>query len=154
MTETTMRQRAVALAEQGFRVFPLKARSKTPVVKAFYDIATSDPVKVAEMWTDAKGCSQDYNIGISTDNLLVLDIDVKDGKKGEESLRELVEAGLTAATAQTVTPTGGRHLIYQLPPNVIAPSMVNWKPGIDIRGWHSYVVGPGSVLDIGEYEYV
>ncbi len=82
----SLRDQAVAWAERGFRVFPLIAQSKLPRVKEFYDVATSDPEKVAALWSDpVTGWPQDFNIGVSTDHLIVVDIDMKGGKNGLRS---------------------------------------------------------------------
>ena len=152
----TMRDRALAVARLGLRVFPLKAMGKTPAVKRFYDVATSDPAAVAKMWTGADGESLNWNIGISTDNLLVIDVDNKHGKNGDATLAKLAtEHGLDLNTPTSLTPTGGRHLFYRLPPGeyVITNSVNKLGPGIDIRGYHGFVVAPGSVVPAGEYRW-
>ncbi len=161
-----MRDKAVALASQGFRVFPLAARSKDPPIVPknkpplmngeYYDtVPSDDPVEVAAMWTGTDGGSLDYNIAIDSSDMLVLDVDNKGDKPGDGALSELVmEYELDLNTLETRTPTGGRHLFYRLPDGVrVANSASKLAPGIDVRGYHGYVVAPGSVLPNGEYRW-
>jgi hypothetical protein len=151
-----MRDRAIALAQQGFRVFPLKPNSKLPAVREFHIVASRDPAVVYAMWTDSDGNSTDNNIGISGDGLLILDVDTRDGRQGEVSLQKVVaEYGLDLHTVEARTPTGGRHLFYRLPPGEqVRNSCDLLGPGLDVRGYHGYVVGVGSVVPKGEYTWV
>jgi hypothetical protein len=126
-TTLTMRDKAVALAKTGFRVFPLKAGTKDILIYPHYKpkppkgeyhqhIPSSDPADVAAMWTGANDKALNYNIAINTDDLLIIDVDNKGGKSGDLSLLQLVkENGLELATVEARTPTGGRHLFYKLP---------------------------------------
>jgi len=152
----TMRDKALALARMGFAVFPLKPLSKTPAVKRFYEAASSDLDKVAAMWTGSQGESLNNNIGISTDTLCVLDIDNKNGSNCEAALEKLVaEYELDLDTPTTLTPTGGKHLFYRVPPGMqVANTVGKLGPGIDTRGYHGYVVGPGSIVAKGEYRWL
>jgi hypothetical protein len=156
---TTMRDKAVALATLNLRVFPLKPKGKTPIVKAFYDVASCDPIKVAAMWTGPDGESTNHNIGISTDGILVVDVDAKKGKQGFATLERLVrEHGLDLNTVSAGTPTGGHHYYFRLPPDTDPASVPNSEgkvgPGIDTRSYHGFVVAPGSVTDLGEYQWI
>lgn len=154
--EVAMRERAIALAGMGFRVFKLQVGGKLPAVPAFYDVASSDLDEVRAMFTDpASGESLDNNIAISTDDLLVVDVDVKDGQVGAQSLENLIDVyGLDTNTLEAVSPTGSRHLYYRPPPGERARQRISDKKigkNIDIKGFHNYVVAPGSV--IGEQRY-
>jgi hypothetical protein len=156
---TTMRDKAVALATLGLRVFPLKPKGKTPVVKAFYNVASCDPIKVAAMWTGPDGESTDHNIGISTDGILVIDVDAKNGKAGFATLEQLVrEHGLDLNTVSARTPTGGHHYYFKLPAEMDPARVPNSEgkvgPGIDTRSYHGFVVAPGSVTNMGEYQWI
>jgi hypothetical protein len=156
---TTMRDKAVALATLNLRVFPLKPKGKTPIVKAFYDVASCDPIKVAAMWTGPDGESTEHNIGISTDGILVLDVDAKHGKNGFATLAQLVrDLGLDLNTVSAMTPSGGHHYYFVLPPGTDPASVPNSSekvgPGIDTRSYHGFVVAPGSVTDKGEYRWI
>ena len=91
---------ALDLASKGFRIFPLKPNSKLPAVSAFYDEATTDETKIKNWWKR----NPKFNIGISTDEWCVLDVDTKNAN-GFETLK-----GKTLPNAFfQVTPTGGRH---------------------------------------------
>ncbi len=165
MTES-MRDRAIALARQGFSVFPLaKGTKNQPIVPAgfarppkgkYHDmIPSSDPDVVARMWTNGHG-PREYNIGINTNRLLVVDVDNKNGKDGEAAWRAL---GFDECTIEARTPTGGRHLFYWLPTDgarfgIAARNTAgNLGVGVDTRGWHGYVVAPGSIVPAGEYTW-
>jgi hypothetical protein len=160
-----MRERAVALARMGYRVFKLRedgprdekgrAPGKLPAVEAYFDVASSDPARVYEMWTcPVSGVPLHNNIGISTDGLLVIDVDTKDGKRGAESLELLVDVlGLDTNTREARTASGGRHLYYRMSGREVKNSASKIAPGIDIRGYHGYVVAPGSIVDGNEYTW-
>jgi hypothetical protein len=147
----TMREHALALARQGFQVFPLKAGSKSqPLLKGWQNVATSDEAQVESWWTQWP----DANVGVHCDGLAVVDVDPKKG--GYESLEALHAeiaaedgCGLTA-TFEVETPSGGRHIYYRAPGGVRNGVDV-LGPGLDIRSTAGYVVGPGSRTDVGEY---
>jgi hypothetical protein len=90
----TMRDKAVALAKMGFRIFPVKQGTKAPAQppnkprppKGRYHqhIPSRDPAEVAAMWTGLRGASLPFDIGINTEGLLVLDIDDKDKRTGTD----------------------------------------------------------------------
>jgi hypothetical protein len=169
-TTVTMRDKAVALAKMGFRVFPIRERAKKPCVFPpnkrvppggnYHDhIPSSDPVDVAAMWTAPDGSSLNYNIGINANDLLVIDIDNKGEKAGELGILKVMrEQGLSPedfVTVEARTPTGGRHLFYRLPEGFTVQNTVcKLAPGVDTRGFHGYVVAPGSVVGDGEYQWV
>jgi Bifunctional DNA primase/polymerase, N-terminal len=114
---------------------------------------------VAAMWTAPDGSSLNYNIGINANDLLVIDIDNKGEKAGELGLlKVMMGLGLKPedfVTIEARTPTGGRHLFYRLPEGTTVQNTVGkLASGVDTRGFHGYVVGPGSVVADGEYEWV
>lgn len=134
---------AVALARRGFRVFPLIPGTKRPAIEKWQKLATTDEEVIRRGWGD-----RNYNIGIATGNGIVgIDIDVKDGRQGEDSLAAL---GLPQAYFETLivrTPSGGRHLYFKGPD--IPNSASSFGAGIDVRGSGGYLVAPGSVLSNG-----
>ena len=77
-------------------------------------------------------------IGIATGHasrIWVLDVDIADGKRGDETLAALEAThGPLPDTHEVVTGSGGRHLYFA------------WPDGIDIRNDQSGRLGPG--LDI------
>jgi hypothetical protein len=149
----SMRDHAVALASDGFRVFKLVVNGKTPAIERFYDIASKDEDVVHAMWTDpVSGDSLDNNVGILTgDGLVVLDVDTKDGKPGLQSLEILSEVcGLEKGnTRMAKTASGGVHLYYGTDQHV-PNSASKLGPGLDVRGHHGFVVAPGSTVPGGD----
>src|SRR6266545_7472654 len=153
----SIRDLAVTLAKRGFRVFKLQVNGKLPVVSKYYDVASSDPAKAAEMWTDpVNGDSLLNNIGILTGNgLLVVDVDVKNGKRGHDSLDLLELLYLNSDTLTARTPSGGRHLFYRVPSGRETRNTTSTLgDGLDTRGYHGFVVGAGSTIDDRAYEWV
>ncbi len=145
----TMRDRAVTLAQQGFRVFKLRIGSKLPAIEDWPNQATNDPEKVHDAWScPATGESLDNNIGLLTDGLLVLDVDTKNGKQGVQSLESLTDLlGLSTETRASVSPTGGQHLFYKKPPGLYIPSRAEvLGSGLDIRSDKGFVVAAGSII--------
>ena len=122
----------------------------------FDDVPSSDPEVVYNLWTNPSGGALGYNIGISTNALLVADLDRKDGKDGVAAWRPLVrELGLPEITVTAKTPTGGQHRFYKLPNGDKARNSVGeLGDGVDTRGWHGYVVAPGSRVEAGEYTWL
>jgi hypothetical protein len=128
---------AAVLVARGFPVFQL-SDSRRPIEKGFSEKATT---KLNGEWRG--------NIGVATGgDLLVIDVDVKNGAQGRESLDLL---GLPRHTFTVSTPSGGLHLYYRIPAGIWR-NRVNWFPGIDVRGYHGYVIGPGSEKDGKFYE--
>src|SRR5262245_27268533 len=81
-----MLEAALKYAKDGYAVLPLKG--KLPLTKHGYKDASRDVAQIAKWW----GKHPDANIGIATGDrsgLVVLDIDIKKGKRGDESLKEL-----------------------------------------------------------------
>lgn len=159
MTDT-MRNRAMALARRGFRVFPLEIGGKTPIHEAFHELASADEARVHRLWTDPFGEPEQWNIGLLTGwrdpqnrMLVALDVDRKDGRDGLPLLRFLQDDfDLPGDSLQTRTPSGGEHHVFWAPPGLhVASSAGKLGPGLDVRGWHGYIVGPGSVTPKGEY---
>ena len=152
---------ALALAERGFAVFPLRPGTKTPAVRRDWEgQATTDAARLREIVRPAA------NVGVACgpSRLLVLDLDVAkdiahpggepaddDGgtpRHGAEALRALAAGRELPATLTVATPTGGRHLYYRAPHGFRLRNTVGrLGPLIDTRAEGGYVVGPGSIVD-------
>ncbi|MGX9921918.1 bifunctional DNA primase/polymerase [Streptomyces sp. NPDC002248] len=165
---------ALACAERGWPVFPLRPGSKRPALHGetrcprtgpcesghlgWEQRATTDPDRIRRAWA-----SGDYNIGLATGpaNLVVIDLDMPkpgtEGPDGAAHLRALAERhGQPVPSTRTVrTPSGGTHLYFPAP---LAAHLHNTAgtlaPLVDTRAWGGYVVAPGSVLPTGQYESV
>jgi hypothetical protein len=139
----TMLDHALALARDSYRVFPLEAGGKVPVVKGWPDLATVDEMAIRKWWAEWPNA----NVGVATGRgLVVLDCDVKDGRQGLSSLALMDALGLPTSM-RVVTPSGGIH-VYLRTSRPWANSVDRLKdfPGIDVRGENGFVVGPGSVV--------
>ena len=148
---------ALALARQGFYVFPLVPNGKTPLIKNFTEEATRDEEKIKDWWTcPVLDTEKDYNIGIATskfalvDSLIVIDVDNKGEKKGDVELEKIQIFYDLPETIWQSTPTGGRHLIFKHKVPVKQGANV-LGPGLDIRSKGGYIVGAGSVTENGKY---
>lgn len=138
---------ALALAAQGFYVFPIRANSKKPAVDGWQRLATRDPAAIRGFFHEHS------NIGIATgmfgdgEALLVVDVDNKEGKTGDASVLNLeLQGHELPPTLESHTPTGGRHLFYRVPV-AVRQGVENVGPGIDTRSAGGYVVAPGSRLN-------
>ena len=142
---------ALALAERGFFVFPLKPNTKRPLASGWQEAATTDPAAIRLLWEEEPNA----NIGVfaGKSGLLIIDLDVKthDGVSAFAALAK--EHKITLDTYRVQTPSGGVHVYYRLPPNVAVSSTAGkTAPGVDTRSDGGYVVGPGSELDGVPYE--
>jgi hypothetical protein len=154
------REAAVDLARKGFYVFRLVENGKVPKDKRFYELASNDPEIVRQRWTDSDGHGERFNIGVLTGTptangiLHVVDVDTKPGKVGKQSLRD--RPWLERDTWTVVTTTGGLHLYYAVPQD--GPTFTSGQsrlgPDIDDRGYHGYVVGPGSEINGRSYKLI
>lgn len=141
----TKLDQALALAADGFKVFPIKAGAKTPpLLNGWPDKATTDQETVRLFWLAVP----DANIGIHCEGLFVLDVDVKKG--GKDALAKL---GPLPDTLRTITPSGGEHLFFRLPAGHagVSNTVGVLGPGLDVRSTGGYVVAPGSVVAAGTY---
>lgn len=146
-------KKALYLAKLGFHVFPLVRNSKLPAIKAWQDKATNDPVRVKQWF---EGRYRQCNIGICTSRfaedkkLVVIDVDNKHGKDGDQSL-ELLEMEVDLpATFVTTTANNGKHLFFVT--NETYKNGINiLGDGLDIRATGGYVVAPGTIIPEGAY---
>lgn len=152
MAENKFKTAALWYAQKmGLRVFPLKPRSKEPLVKGWPEQATDNPEKIKSWWN----LNPDANVGIATgrgSGIWVLDID---GEAGDESLFALREAfGLLPETIMSMT-GNGKHYFFRYPNQAeIRNSISKMGSGIDIRGEGGYIVAPPSIHPNGQaYEW-
>ena len=148
----TKKEWALSLAGDGFFIFPIKPLDKTPAITEWQEAATRDTARIKRWWE----INPEYNIGIYTGKfgddggaLLVVDVDVKEGKNGyEELLRLELDGWDLPQTRCHVTPSTGRHYLYRVSAPVRQGANV-LAPGLDVRSRGGYVVGPGSTLAHG-----
>lgn len=151
-----MLESALNLAKMGFHVFPIGANSKVAAIKDFPNVATTNQDQIKSWWADRPYC----NVGISTSSfnggdsaLLVVDVDNKGTKKGDDEIIKLeIQGKEFSPTLTQRTPTGGRHLIYRVK-HPVKQSANAIAAGIDTRSKGGYIVGAGSKLDGGVYTF-
>lgn len=102
--------------------------------------------------------SPDVNIGCATgtaSGLIIIDIDVGDGKPGLDELRNLEETlGALPLTVVVITGSGGLHFYFRHPAGVDIKNSVGTDtsgiaPGIDVRGAGGQGVLPPSLHKSG-----
>ena len=115
-------------------------------------IATTDTNTIQQWWL---GQYADHGIGIATgtqSGVFVLDVDVSEGKTGDETLHELEKQhGSLPDTATVLTGSGGVHYYFQHPAGIEIRNDSGRKlgPGLDIRGEGGQVVAPPSIHQSG-----
>jgi hypothetical protein len=126
---------ALAYAAAGMAVFPLKANGAPAIRKedggnGFKD-ATTDPDQIRAWWKRWPHAEIGWAVPAG---VVVVDLDVKNGKRG---LRDFFEReGVEAETVQTpiaVTPSGGRHLVFDDLGNSYPNVAGIFGTGIDLR---------------------
>ncbi len=166
-TTPSMLDNALALALKGLHVFPITPGEKAPpLVKQWQISATTNPGDINLWWDQWPNANIGCHVGAS--GHVVLDIDVKNGVDGFETLRGLeMRYGITnfldaeggrhplPPTGWNVeTPSGGLHIWYTLPKGLtIANSVGKLGPGVDVRSLNGYVLMPPSKLDAMELPY-
>lgn len=168
---------AKKFAEHGFYVFPLYSSIKgaakpygwsgavTSGDKSKVIAATNDPLEV-DTWpaqVDEKyNGAKVVSYGVLGKNIIIFDLDSKDGKKGPEQFKMLMDKfKIPAPALVTKSKTGGFHLYYAKPDkfkktrvkSVANISIAGQKyEGVDVRGDGGFVVGPTSEGDEGTWE--
>jgi putative DNA primase/helicase len=144
-----MEQRTRDIIEQGYPVFPCVPNKKIPLTsRGFYD-ASADKEVIKQWWAQ----SPKANIGLATGakaDLLVIDVDVKNGAGGLASMEALEFELGPLNTRKIVTPSGGYHLYFKHPRDGIK-NTIGIRPGIDIKTEGGYVLAAGSVINGNPY---
>ena len=135
---------ALMFAQLNYKVFPLDVKSKSKQILSSWKQESSDDVNQVTKWFE----NTNYNYGVVTGNgLLVIDIDNKNGKSGNNSIKNYLLEFPKTLTVRT--PNKGFHLYFSVDREI--RNKVDILPGVDIRGDGGYIVGPGSITDEGEY---
>lgn len=123
---------ALALAEGGWRVFPVSAESKRPRSLHGHLDATTDPALIRD-WAS----QFDYGGAIGTptgDGLLVIDIDPRNGGRVPH---------WAPPTRLVKTQSGGQHLHYKVDEDIKSRAGL-FGPGVDSKCAGGYVLLPPS----------
>ena len=141
---------ALSLSSTGIPIFPVKA-DKKPHIKSWQNKASADQAKVKKWWRRWP----EANLAIPTGHqsgLVAVDVDVKNGVNGFESLSSIEARFGKQGTRRIETPSGGIHLIYST--NQKVKNKVGILDGIDIRGDGGYIVAQGSVINGLAYKVI
>jgi hypothetical protein len=134
---------AIEAASIGWCVFPCGSDKRPLTAHGFKD-ASRDLEAVRAMWSAHPGAA----VGIATgaSDLVVIDVDVKNGAPGMDKWAELSEDLGRAAdeTTQVRTPSGGLHVYYRANGARVTSTVGKLAPGIDTRADGGYVIGAGS----------
>ena len=129
----------------GAKVFP--THNKVPIIPGSWkEYATDDSHKIEQIWL-----SRDVQVAmVVPNNMVVIDVDVKNGAPGEQSLRVLMKADAAFAefimnTRCHVTQSGGGGHFFGITKPGTAINQKALANGIDIRSQgRGYVVAPPS----------
>lgn len=139
-----MLSKALALADLGLHVFPVKHtedNEKIPLTPAGHLDSSTDPATIEAWWTKHPDAKVGVHAGPSGIN--VLDIDIKNGADGFESLGFLD----TPDTFSYETGTGGFHFVYLAPEGVNLNGAGRYRgmENVDRRAGSSWVMWAGEV---------
>lgn len=138
---------ALAYADLGWSVLPLRAKSKRPLIawREFQERrAEREEIEGwFRRWPDA-------NVGIVTgavSGLVVIDVDPRHG--GDDALAALERRhGRLRPTVEAETGGGGRHLYFAFTGSSVR-NRAGLAQGIDVRGEGGYIVTPPSIHPSG-----
>lgn len=140
----------------GMKIFPLGENQKIPAISKNHGgngclDATDNEETIAEWMSIFPTGNYGIACGLAS-NLVVIDIDVKNGAAGEKTVADFERQGrIFPKTAEVITPTGGRHLYYKYHEKVSRNSAGKLGLGIDVRSCGGYVVGPESRINGQKY---
>ena len=137
---------ALLMARGGMKIIPVKPMGKAPLIPDWNNRASSD-LDIIRAWS-AQFPNCNFGIACGPSNLVVVDIDVKDGKDGLRVWNEITQ-GLFDDTFSVETPSGGIHFYYRGSDFRNSVDAVGY--GIDVRGEGGFVVAPWSRTDQGTY---
>lgn len=168
---------AMRYAEAGLAVFPCAERGKHPLVDRGVKEATTDLDQVQAWWVKQPRANIAIACGRPSSVFVIdADIDKATGEQiGQRSFDALIHDAWQAYSSaaeegdclghlhgrwKVITPSGGFHWYYDLPPVLHANGLdvlirsPDRYPKIDIRGTGSYVIAPPSVHpNGGRYEW-
>lgn len=146
---------ALDYAAHGLPVLPIKPGEKRPPMAGWQNHATTDEATIENWFT---GLYADHGVGIATGGtIFALDIDVSDGKTGDETLADLeLQYGRLPNTATVLTGSGGQHRYFKMPNGMAIRNDAGKRlgPGLDIRGEGGQCVAPPTIHPNGTaYEW-
>jgi hypothetical protein len=127
--------------QRGWRLLPVEARGKIPLIKKWSENASSDENQIRAWMKEFRGC----NWGVATgpeSNLVIVDLD-------SDAAHERLKQWGTIPATFTVKTRRGWHLYFLYPNAAIKTVAGEVAEGIDIRGKGGQAVFPPSVHESG-----
>lgn len=157
--DPTLLNAALAAADQGQHVFPLRPDTKRPAISDWEHRATTDCSRITTCWSSGA-----YNIGVACgpSRLLVVDLDVPkpgneaptaDGRSALDALAAAAGHPYPSGTYKVTTPSGGTHLYFTSPDDgtALRNTAGRLAPLVDTRAHGGYVVAAGSIIGNRRY---
>lgn len=134
---------AVAYAEAGIAIIPLKPRGKEPYIKGGSTKATANVEQVRKHWLGHPDDNIAIVCGGVSDGLIAIDVDCHGEVDGWDTLAEFEADRPLPAAPTSITGSGGGHMLYRSAEAV--RNGVGSDTGIDVRGEGGYIVAPPSI---------
>jgi RecA-family ATPase len=132
---------ALEAARLGYKVFPCRPESKAALITAWEHRATNDEKTIRRWWS--KWPQANIAAAVGAGDITVLDVDVKAGKGGVDSLADLEgRFGDLPRSRVAKTPSGGLHIHMQ----GTTASRIEFANGLDVKSSGGYVLMPGSFI--------
>ncbi len=148
MAKSDLLSAALALARQGYRVFPCVPGNKRPAVRGGFKAATRDPGTIRRWWSRWPNA----NVAVATHGVIVVDVDPAGGGWPPEPEQRAAIRATGCPVART--PRGGWHLWFRLPGGRAWRCSANQlAPGVDVRAAGGYVLVPPSRTAAGQYQW-
>lgn len=146
-----IRDTALKYAAAGYAVMPVKRSDKAPYTPHGLKDATKDPDTIRQWWEQWPDANVAIACGAVSGNLVVIDVDNKNGKSGDLSI-DIWESehGDFPDTVVAHTGSGGKHYYFRVKDPKAFKNRVEAIPAVDIRGDGAYVVAYPSVHENGK----
>lgn len=134
--------------DRGWSVFPCN-QQKRPKISGGFKSATNDINKIVEWWSNSPGALIGVPTGANS-TFWVLDIDIKDGRDGKQSLSDYMNKLGTTDLPNTLrqrTASGGYQLLFKWNderPVRNGTELLFRGSGLDVRGEGGYIIVPPS----------
>lgn len=146
----TLLKAAQRYAGLGYKVFPCTPDEKRPLGSLASNgckDATDDLEQIETWWGECPNA----NIGLSTEGLLVVDVDGKDNPWLADSPDRQLSLG---AAPMSLTPRGGSHRLFAQPDDKCYRCTTNkLADKVDTRADGGYIVAPPSIVAGKEYTW-
>jgi hypothetical protein len=130
-------------ATRKWPIFPCTSR-KVPLVKAFAEVATTNPAQLSDWWKRWPDALPALPTG-SRSNIVVLDIDTKNPRTYGFDTLEALGLSILPETPMAHTPSGGLHIYFVRHPVVEirnSTGKFGLGLGVDVRGQGGLIILP------------